>query len=218
MKINSPALVVGLTVTVYWARVLRMTFKAKRHTGSAAGLVPRERLGRAIRLIWFPVVGAWIAIPWLVAFGHRLPSGLTPLYTNHWLQWTCAVVGVGALAATMACWKRMGHSWRMGINPGEKTALVVDGAFAYVRHPIYALSSLLMWVTMGIVPAPWMIGVGVMHLTLLQWESRREERHLTAIHGDEYTAYRARVGRFIPRLTLRPDGGKKTACGSQARG
>jgi protein-S-isoprenylcysteine O-methyltransferase Ste14 len=53
--------------------------------------------------------------------------------------------------------------------------------------------------TMAIVPSPVMLVVGVTHLALLQWEARREERYLTALHGDSYADYAARTGRFIPR-------------------
>jgi protein-S-isoprenylcysteine O-methyltransferase Ste14 len=92
----------------------------------------------------------------------------------------------------------MGKSWRMGIDPDEKTVLIFTGPYAYVRHPIYALSSLLMIATVMVLPTPVMIGVAVVHLLLLQWESRREEQNLSRIHGPQYDQYRARTGRFVP--------------------
>jgi len=94
----------------------------------------------------------------------------------------------------------MGRSWRMGINPDDKTQLVITGPYAYLRHPIYALSSLLMLCTMVIVPSPAMIVVGCTHLLLLQWEARREEKYLTALHGNTYANYARRTGRFVPRF------------------
>jgi protein-S-isoprenylcysteine O-methyltransferase Ste14 len=93
----------------------------------------------------------------------------------------------------------MGKSWRMGIDPGERTQLVFTGAYAYVRHPIYALSSLLMLASVAAVPAPLMIVVAVIHLCFLQWEARREERYLEQLHGADYASYLQHVGRFFPK-------------------
>ena len=64
------------------------------------------------------------------------------------------VITAAALAATLVCWKRMGRDWRMGIDPAERTRLIVTGPYAYVRHPIYALSQLMMLGTVIAVPAP----------------------------------------------------------------
>jgi protein-S-isoprenylcysteine O-methyltransferase Ste14 len=49
------------------------------------------------------------------------------------------------------------------------------------------------------VPNALMIATGVIHLLLLQWEARREERHLVRQHGEEYIQYSRCTGRFFPR-------------------
>ena len=198
MPYSWPPLILGVLVATYWGRVLRMVRKA-RHKGRDANLLPAERLGQVLRILWTPVILAWIACPLLVAFWASPSSALRPLYHNPWIGWPAAVVGVLAFAATWACWKKMGKSWRMGIDPQGKTGLIVTGPYAYVRHPIYALSSLLMSATVVAVPSPMMIVVGAAHLLLLQWEARREERYLIRLHGPAYANYRARVGRFLPR-------------------
>jgi protein-S-isoprenylcysteine O-methyltransferase Ste14 len=194
-----PALIIGLIMAFYWARVLRLAWKEKRRTGQAANLLPPEPLGRALRLIWFPVIGLWIALP-LLARSLRRYSIFHPLYDIPVVAWSALVVAVAAFIATLICWKRMGRSWRMGINPNDKTQLVISGPYAYLRHPIYALSSLLMICTMAILPSPAMLVVGVIHLLLLQWEARREEKYLTALHGPTYSDYAAKTGRFMPRF------------------
>jgi len=77
----------------------------------------------------------------------------------------------------------------------------VTGPYEYVRHPIYALSSLLMIASALVIPSPFMIGLALIHVTCLQWEARREEAHLIATHGKSYAEYRRRVGRFLPRVS-----------------
>ena len=151
-EIDWPALCAGGIVGAYWARVLRLVVKARRATGRTANLVPPEPLGRLLRIVWYPTVVAWIAIPFYVAFfGAKAPAALRRFYYEPFSQWVGAAVAFAALGATLVCWKRMGTSWRMGIDPGEKTRLIVAGPYAYVRHPIYALSSLLMLATVLVV-------------------------------------------------------------------
>lgn len=100
----------------------------------------------------------------------------------------------------------MGDSWRIGVDHGERTALVTDGPFAYVRNPIFA----------GMIPAGLGIAllvpsiVAILSIVLLvaalEIQTRLvEEPYLLIIHGDEYAAYASRVGRFVPLVgRLRP--------------
>ena len=199
MQCNGPALSIGLIVGFYWARVIKLVFKTRRESGRAANFVPPEPLGRLLRVIWYPTVTAWIVVPLIIAFGRKLPDLLVPLYSNELVTWLAVAIAFAALWGTLICWRKMGRSWRMGIDPGEKTQLVFTGAYAYVRHPIYALSSLLMLASVAAVPAPLMIVVAVIHLCFLQWEARREERYLVQLHGAHYGSYLQHVGRFVPR-------------------
>jgi protein-S-isoprenylcysteine O-methyltransferase Ste14 len=193
-----PCLIVGLILAAYWFRVTRMAIKMRRKTGRAANFIPTEPLGKILRIIWQPVVWAWIALPLAAAFKAPSHSPDHPLFHSIIVQWIGVAIATFAYIATRVCWKRMGKSWRMGIDPNEKTVLIFTGAYAYVRHPIYALSILLMIATVMILPTPIMIGVAVIHILLLQWEARREERNLSRIHGNQYDQYRLNVRGFIP--------------------
>jgi len=182
-------------VAVYWMRVLKMAVKSRRRAESSAHLIPPEPLGRRLRLVWVPTVVLWIAIPANDAFTshrHRLDEPAA-------LRWTAVCIALAALAATWACWRKMGRQWRMGIDPNEANPLIVTGPWAYVRHPIYALSSLLMLATFLGVPNAAMAVVAVIHLSLLHWEAIREERHLLDVHGAAYHDYCRHVGRFLPK-------------------
>jgi protein-S-isoprenylcysteine O-methyltransferase Ste14 len=212
--IDWPAWCAGAIVGAYWARVLRLVVKSRRATGRAANFVPPERLGRLLRIVWYPTVLAWITIPFYVAFfSVKAPAALRRLYDEPFSQWVGVVLAAAALGATLVCWKRMGSSWRMGIDPSERTRLIITGPYAYVRHPIYALSSVMMVATVLVVPAPAMIVVALVHLSFLQWEARREERHLVGVHGAPYAAYMRRVGRFVPRTLTPYESGSGSAVG-----
>jgi protein-S-isoprenylcysteine O-methyltransferase Ste14 len=202
MPTSWPAFLIGLIIGIYWLKVLQLVARTKRDVGRAANFVPPERLGRLLRLIWIPVVILWIFLPLLTPFVLGLPQPLQPVpfagaAVAGWIAFAVALV---AFAITWVCWIKMGKSWRMGIDPNEKTTLVFNGPYAYVRHPIYGLSQLLMLCTAAALPTPVMFVVAVLHLFFMQWEVRREERYLVALHGPAYADYMKNVGRFVPRL------------------
>jgi protein-S-isoprenylcysteine O-methyltransferase Ste14 len=205
-----PLLLIAATMAAYWYRVLRMARKQRTHSGRAANLIPAEPLGRALRILWAPAIITWIGHPIAAMLWTDPPAPLRPLFDPGWARWICAAAVLAGFLITRQCWRRMGKSWRMGIDPAEKTQLVFDGLFAYVRHPIYALSAGMMLATMAALPSPLMLAAGAIHMFLLLWESAREERNLLAVHGDAYEAYRRHVGRIVPRSCrpYEPAGGR----------
>jgi protein-S-isoprenylcysteine O-methyltransferase Ste14 len=78
--------------------------------------------------------------------------------------------------------------------------LITNGLFAYVRHPIYALSILLMLATVSVTLSVAMTLVGVIHISMLYTKALSEERHLKGTHGPKYARYCEQTGRFVPRL------------------
>jgi len=181
---------------------MRMAYKA-RVKGRASNLIPPEPIGRILRLIWTPLILIWVSQPFISALAHDPPRPWRLLYYDLRIAWPAVVIVAICFAVTRVCWKRMGAGWRMGIDPGEQTVLVATGPFAYVRHPIYALSQAMMLATVAAVPSPLMIAAALLHLALLQWESRREEAHLLRVQPEQYARYRSQVGRFLPKR-LRP--------------
>src|SRR5258705_9210786 len=196
-----PDLIAGILITAYWARALRLAWKMRRQTGIAPNWTPPEALGRRLRMIWRPLVLIWIAHLFINAFTDEphLRHLLRPLAHNAILAWLSVTILAAGVLATLVCWKRMGKSWRMGINPDEKTQLIITGPYAYIRHPIYAIQSLMLIATMTLLPSPLMLIAGFLMLTFLQWEARREEKYLVVHHGTRYAKYCHHTGGFLPR-------------------
>jgi len=79
--------------------------------------------------------------------------------------------------------------------PGMK--LVRHGVYRVIRHPLYASLIFLAfgWACLWI--SPWGFVLAVAQAALLEAKARREERWLKE-KFPEYSAYAARVKRFIP--------------------
>jgi protein-S-isoprenylcysteine O-methyltransferase Ste14 len=195
-----PSLILAIILTAYWGRVVRLVYKIRRQTGKSANFTPPEPVGRLLRILWVPAIVFWIVhLYWTGLFPNLLPSLLRPVIDIGPFAWIFTVLGALCLAATLICWKKMGKSWRMGINPEEKTELIITGPYAWVRHPIYALSCLLMLCSAAAVPSIALLAIALLHISLLNWEASREERYLIRHHGPAYNRYRQNVGRFVPR-------------------
>lgn len=108
-------------------------------------------------------------------------------------------MAIGGMSVTIAAQLAMGASWRVLVDPDERTPLVTTGPFAVVRNPIFtATSATLLGLTLALPNPVALAGLG-MALIGLQLQVRLvEEPHLRATHGTEYEQYASRVGRFLP--------------------
>jgi protein-S-isoprenylcysteine O-methyltransferase Ste14 len=197
-----PALALFVVVLAYWGRVAAMSWRIRRRTRTLAGVVPEQSLERLLWWFFVPVVALWIALP-LLAAQRAVGAAALPdaVREGPWLalRWCAVVVAAGLLVATIRCWKRMGRHWKMAVTPGERQVLITDGPFARVRHPIYGYQILLMLASLAVVPTVPMLVVAGVHLVLMLTKARNEEAYLLGIHGDAYSAYMARTGRFFPK-------------------
>jgi protein-S-isoprenylcysteine O-methyltransferase Ste14 len=198
-----PLVVLIAVVWAYWVIVGAMVVRLRRKNRKLVGLVPEQRVERYMWLVWVPLVAAWMFLPYAAATRASGVLALPPFAQDGGayaiVRWLAAAVAVLCLAASIDCWRRMGDDWRMDIGT-RKTNLVTGGLFQRIRHPIYAFSMLLMVCSAAIAPTLPMIAIALVHLGLMNVKARNEERHLTALHGDSYSQYVARTGRFFPRF------------------
>jgi protein-S-isoprenylcysteine O-methyltransferase Ste14 len=109
----------------------------------------------------------------------------------------CAAGIAGTFAAQMA----MGASWRIGVDPEERTELVTGGLFESCRNPIYTFM-LIAWVGFALLVPSWVaLAAGALLISGIQIQVRLvEEPHMIRTHGETYLAWARRVGRFVPSL------------------
>lgn len=155
---------------------------------------PRERaLGVAMLLIMAALVLGAARFAWggAAAIGARVPA---PAVAGAGLALLAAGIALVAVAQ-----RQMGASLRVGLPP-EPTALVSRGLFRWTRNPIY-LGMLLALAGVALVaPGVWSVSVWLAAAAAIGIQTRLEERHLGARHGEAYRRYAARVGRFLPGI------------------
>jgi protein-S-isoprenylcysteine O-methyltransferase Ste14 len=126
------------------------------------------------------------------------------LDSSGWQIAGITVWAAGAALARSAQWS-MGASWRIGVDPAERLALMIGGPFRLMRNPIYTGLVVLFAGSAMLVPN-WASLAAVALLTCgYELLVRRvEEPFLERLHGPSYERYRQSTGRFLPGIGRRP--------------
>lgn len=109
-----------------------------------------------------------------------------------------ALFGLG-LVGTLWAQLSMGASWRIGVDAGERTALVTRGPFRWVRNPIF--TAMLLAVTgLGLLVPNLMSAIALVTMLIaVELQVRAvEEPYLVRSHGPAYRSWAAHTGRFLP--------------------
>lgn len=109
-----------------------------------------------------------------------------------------AVVGV---LVTLVSQLHMGTSWRIGVDPGERTDLVTTGVFSLARNPIFtAMTATSLGITL-MAPNMVSLAAAIVLVASIQLQVRAvEEPYLARVHGPASANYAARAGRFLPGI------------------
>jgi len=110
------------------------------------------------------------------------------------------VLFAAGCVVTLAAQSGMGTSWRIGVDPTERTGLVTDGLFKWARNPIFtgmvtAAAGLALLAPTLLIAASVVMLVAAVRIQV----HRVEEPYLRAAMPG-WPTYAQRVGRFVPRL------------------
>ena len=142
----------------------------------------------------------WQGIPLIYVFTSRLN------FADYTLPAPAGWIGAALLTvAVLLLWRAyadLGRNWSPKIEISEGQALVTQGVYGYIRHPIYA--GLWLWaVAQPLLLHNWIAGFGllVVFLPLYLIRVPREEQMMLEHFGETYRAYLNRTGRIIPRIS-----------------
>ena len=109
------------------------------------------------------------------------------------------VLYVAGLAGLLWSQRALGRSWRIGVDPSERTALVTHGPYELVRNPIYTAMMAVFCGLALIVPSVVAFASVVLLVIALELQTRLvEEPYLLNAQGESYADYAQRAGRFLP--------------------
>jgi protein-S-isoprenylcysteine O-methyltransferase Ste14 len=150
---------------------------------------------------WWAKIGFVIAIVIGCAAPIAAVAGLGNLHVldRRWLQLAGVLVTVIGIALTIVAQFAMADSWRIGVDPTERTQLVTAGPFAVVRNPIFtAMFVTATGLSMTIPNVISVVGLVALIVALEVQVRLVEEPYLLTAQGDAYRAYAGSVGRFAP--------------------
>jgi len=141
-----------------------------------------------------------VLVPLLISRGHSTAPGIGFFVA-------LALFGLGGAIYAWCVWDfaSFGRGTPAPIDAPKK--LVVRGLYRYTRNPMYVgvLTVIAAWVVLfqAVSLTAYAAIVGTcFHLFILLYE----EPHLEGLFGSDYAAYKAEVGRWLPRLPRRPSG------------
>jgi len=122
-----------------------------------------------------------------------------------WVRW--AGLALGIFAVVINAWshrtlsRKLGEDFDPALRLLKVPALVKEGPYSRLRHPIY-LAYLLMQISVLLLTANWFIGLcGIaIIISVIAIRVPEEERLLVEQFGDEYREYMKHTWRFFPRL------------------
>jgi protein-S-isoprenylcysteine O-methyltransferase Ste14 len=120
---------------------------------------------------------------------------------NGWQAWLGAAVFVIALWLFRRTHKDLGRNWSVTLEVREQHALVTNGVYSRVRHPMY--TAFWLWAVAQTLLLPnWVAGgAGIVGFGILFFlRVPREEKLMLETFGDDYRHYMSRTWRIMPGL------------------
>ena len=119
------------------------------------------------------------------------PAGLPLLkYMGHVFIALGFSVGISALIS-------LRNSWRVGIRYDQKTPLITNGIYRWSRNPYFFSYDLLILGYILLFPSPILIVLYIALVVTFHNMILEEEKYLEKAHGDAYSNYRQRTGRYL---------------------
>jgi len=204
MKTNTLCIrqsIVFVSAVVYWGGVMIHARRIHKHIGRSPNIKPAGLKENLLWLGWFLVIAGWIGQALIIS---RHAESIIFFLPTSILRPSGIFIGLlialGGYAGTLWCYSVIGDSWRIGINKSERTALVKDGPYCLIRHPIYIFQMMILIGMMILLPTLLSLLILLVHIVCVIIKAFDEERHLERIYEVEYHDYFDRTGRFFPKF------------------
>ncbi len=110
------------------------------------------------------------------------------------------MIGDAVFLVSVLC---MRDSWRAGIPESDRTELVTGGIYRFSRNPAFLGFDLMYIGVMLLYFNPLTAVFSLFAMVMLHLQILQEEKYLTGVFGEPYTAYRKQVFRYLGRRNRR---------------
>ena len=143
-------------------------------------------------LAYFAAMFIYILVPDWIFWAH-----LDLHVAIRWLGVVLAAVGIGLLV-----WihHTLGRQYAAKLEIQKEHALIEEGPYKKVRHPMYTVFILFSLAVAFISSNLLILIFAVLIAVPFHWITQKEERMLTDQFGEEYQSYMKRTGRFLPPI------------------
>lgn len=188
---------VGIFVTTFF-----ISGYFRRKAWKSGDVIPRAREGKRSLLLrrifatpfYLSLIAYMVNPSWMDWSSLSLPT---------WLRWLGVLLGLGTPPVVYWVVSTLGKNISETVFTREHHELVMHGPYRWVRHPLYAVATVI-FVSLGIVAANWFfIGMAIVIIIFVRLVLiPKEEAHLIEKFGAEYDEYKKRTGMLSPRLGL----------------
>lgn len=144
----------------------------------------------------------------LVSFGALIAYVINPgwvawasLSFPIWLRLTGYPIAFAGFALLQWAQISLGKNWSDTPRMIQGQALVTNGAYRWIRHPIYSAILLIFGSTL-LISSNWLVGLPWLVMTVIEVLSRIkfEEALMLEFFGEPYRQYMKKTGRLFPHL------------------
>jgi protein-S-isoprenylcysteine O-methyltransferase Ste14 len=176
--------------------------KGKKWWRKKGEVVENRGIGAEKLLLFISFLGMqlipfiYIFSSWLDFADYKLPVGLSLI-----LGWSGSVVFAAAIWVLWRSHVDLGPNFSPELKIRKEHALVTDGIYRSIRHPMYG-SHWLWALAQAMLLQNWIAGLSMLVAIWSLYSNRvtREEFMMCDRFGDEYRDYMGRTGRFLPRF------------------
>lgn len=114
------------------------------------------------------------------------------------LRWAGAALSIVAIPVLFQVFRHLGRNLTRTAGVRANAKLVTSGPYRFVRHPLYAVGT-LMWIGVSLMAANWLMLLGIaVLLCILPLRMAVEEAALLERFGDDYREYARKTPRLWP--------------------
>ena len=184
---------------IYWAGMIAEVVIRAPYYKNPKAAKAEQRVSRIEQVLLTLLTLGGVILPliysvtrWLDFANYSLPL---------WMGWLGVLLLIFALIVFYYAHKDLGSNWSPSLEVYESHALVTNGIYGYIRHPMYA-TQWIFSVAQILLLQNWIAGPAslAVFIPFYLLRVKAEEKMMLDQFGDQYREYMNRTGAVIPKI------------------